>query len=84
MSGVTPFSSYHATTPTPCDRKSAGGGHREGYRGAELEREEEEAWTERKREESMRSDLHSRKTLKDKQDRRRRKDTEGQNLSNGQ
>lgn len=39
---VTPFSSYHAASLMSCDRKSAGGGHREGYRGGELEEEEEE------------------------------------------
>lgn len=46
MSEVTPFSSYHAASLTSCDRKSAGGGHREDYRGGELEEKEEETWTE--------------------------------------
>lgn len=48
MSDVTPLSSYHATTLMPCDRKSAEGGHREDCRGGELEKEEEEIWTEGK------------------------------------
>lgn len=37
---VTPFISYHEAILASCDRKSAGGGHREGYRGRALEEEE--------------------------------------------
>lgn len=47
MSEVTPFRSYHASSLTSCDRMSAGGGHREDYRGGELEEDEEETETER-------------------------------------
>lgn len=50
MSEVTPFSSYHAASLTSSDRKSAGGGHREDYRGGELEEEEEEENMDRDRE----------------------------------
>lgn len=49
MFEVTPFNSYHAASLMSCDRKSAGGGHREDYRGEELEVEEEDKWTEKER-----------------------------------
>lgn len=47
MSEVTPFSSYHASSLTSCDRMSAGEGHREDYRAGELEEDGEERETKR-------------------------------------
>lgn len=40
MSEVTPFSPYHASSLTSCDRMSAGVGHRGDYREGELEEDE--------------------------------------------
>lgn len=70
MAKVTPVRSYHATSLMSCDKRSAGGGHREDYQGGELEEDEEETerekrgWEVKEKNCSMNRHAHLKSTMK--------------------